>query len=859
MNWQQVRDFLDPQFGYLAKSSGEQLSAHHFTCWSVFTKIASFIPSLNEREKELLEIACLIHDIAKTSEKNQRILRGRESGQVIHKPIYENIAGYIDRSSFSLSDEDKKTVFDIVLTHHSVSNENIREITIPSAGILTELLRYSDWIASMDEVRPETIGRIRDDLSGLLDLTFTEISRFPSPSTYLALKVIIGEYKNAGWEPLLLLDNGAIFIGKQIKPPLKNQVIDKALEVFFDQSLGVQSVYSPNFTKNFLGGLSQLFPASFMKAKDHKEKIIDNLSDIERKGIQFLRLLSDILPSESLSKIRRELPIWNLIPACLGPSGHPKAKRLWFDFFSEEAPSSINAEAINRLFSKLTLKETIPSLHLNQINSDWHPKRLSELKSDQLFEVLYSIAFYYEERETGTQDLRLYLDAIISMEEEKDFESISKEIFRRYKKYKSTFDVSKGLCERCGCTVPILAQPALKFKVTEGWSQVRTKSTGGKAVCLFCAYDSMILKEKGEGIYLRISSKIPDLLSFYPEISSFIAKLESGLRSSYQIAALEERDEFCSLPFPKKIRVPLPQKETDQEAESILRNEQGILFKITNRKDSGSKDLKVKYESLYHILNLLGFKVDIGAEEQIGLLGKRLITTIPIYYRSLAIRILAGVLRQEGKKKKEYIFASELFEKSPSIALRKAADAMSKNNKPRRKGSCPAKGREKCKDYNQKGCNCIPYNFFYFTLNGIEEGGDDFMRKFLEDAAFLADKDKGIPHFCVEPEKRENFWKGLSKHSATKPVAQALDELMMGRGIEYALERFLRNISKKIGEKEQDDLKSFVDRTKELFKGYETLRKENITSFIRAKNALCSAVYVFTRYQNLREVVKNGN
>lgn len=845
MNHRQVQDFLDPQFGYLAKSSGEQLSAHHFTCWSVFRKIARYIPSLDEKDKELIEVACLIHDIAKKNEKNQRILRGIESGQVIHKPTYEEVVEYIDNSPLSLSDKDKKTIFDLILTHHSVSDGDLRGITTPSAGILTELLRFSDWIASMDEVMPETVGRIRDNFSGLLDITYAEVSRFPSPTTYLLLGMIIEEYKNAGWESLLLLDNGAIFIAKGVNLPSKDTVIKEALNLFFDQSLGVQAVYSPNFTKNFLGGLSRLFPASFMKAKDHRGKIIDNLSDIERKGVQFLRLLFDILSLDSIAKIRRELSIWNLIPSCLGPSGHRKVKEeKWHKFFKEDAPSSINAEAIGKLFSKLILKETIPSLHLGKFNSEWHKKRLADLKPDQLFEILYAIAAYYEEKGVGTQELKEYLEAIISMEEEKEFASISQEVFERYKRYKTTFDVSKGLCERCACPVPISAQPSLRLPQW-GFSQVKSRPDGACASCPFCAYDNMVLKEKGKGVYLRISSKIPALLSFYPEVSRFVAKLDAGLRAPYQIVALKEREEFCSLPFPKRIRIPLPKKEMDQEAESILRNEQGTLFAISFSKDSGPKDLKAKYEPLYHILNLLGFKAEIGEEEQIGLLGERKITSLPAYYQSLAVLILATILRRKGKKSKEYIFASELFEKSPSVAMRKVADSFGE-----KKGTC----KKGCKDYTENKCNCIPYNFFCFAL----KGGDSYMRGILEDAAFLADKEKGIPHFCVEPEERGNFWKGLSKHSASKPIAQGLDELMMGRGIEYGLERFLRNISKKIGEKEQDELKSFVEKTKDVLKKYEALRKEDITGFIRAKNALCSAVYIFTRYQNLKEVVKDG-
>jgi hypothetical protein len=843
MEIREAQAFLDPQFGYLAKSSGEQLSAHHFACWAVFSKLSNFIPSLDEEDKKLVEIACLIHDIAKMRPENQKILREKRGTQLIHKPTYEEVAEYLEKSFLSLSNEDKKRIFDIILTHHSVSEKDLKEITTPSAGILTELLRYSDQIASMDEVSSETIDRVRSDLSSLLDITYCEISRFPSPTLYLILNAIIEEYKNAGWQPLILLENGAVFVAKRVRLLEKDQVVDRCLTKFLDECLGAQAVYSPNFTKGFLGGLSTSFPASFITAKDHKEKIIDNLSDIERKGVQFLRLLFDLLSLDSISKIRKELPIWNLISACLGPSGHPKAKRLWPKVFSEDAPSSINREAISKLFSKLSVKDTIPSLHLERIEPEWHQKMLSDLKPDHLFEILYTIASYYEE-EAQTEELRDYLDAIVSMEEEKDFEAKAQEIFERYKDYKATFDVKRAMCERCACPVPISAAPSLKLPQW-GFSQIKAFPDRACASCSFCAYDSMVLKEKGDRVYLKVSSKIPEMISSYPEIDRLISRLDSGLFALHQIKRLKEREEFSNLPFPERIKVPLPRKERDERADAVFQSEQGVLFGLS-RRDSGPKDIKARYEPLYHIMNLLGFSTEIGAEEQMGLFGERLISTPSAYYRSLAVSILAGILRRKGKKEGSYIFASEMFNKSPSVAIKSAADFFSG-----RKG-CPAK-RDRCNDYGGV-CNCIPYNFFYFTL----KGGDEKVKGILEDAAFLADKDKGIPHFCVEPERRGDFLRSLSKHTASKPISQSLDELMMGRGLDYALERFLRNLSKKIDREEQDELKAFVERVRGLLKRYEELHREDITGFIRAKNALCSAVYVFTKYQNLKEVVRDG-
>lgn len=125
----------------------------------------------------------------------------------------------------------------------------------------------------------------------------------------------------------------------------------------------------------------------------------------------------------------------------------------------------------------------------------------------------------------------------------------------------------------------------------------------------------------------------------------------------------------------------------------------------------------------------------------------------------------------------------------------------------------------------------------------------------LKDASFLANKEKGIPHFCIEPEKRGDFWKNLSKHAATKPITQSLNAIMSDRSFEEAMEQFLRNLSVKIPKEEEKDLEKFVLGVREIVKKYFNLRQKNISEFIKAKNSLISAIFIFTRYSNLSKEI----
>jgi len=78
----QVKAILKPQFEYLAKSHGEVLWLHSFAVWSILAKLAARIPRFTDRERLLLEISALIHDIGKIRPKNQDILTNKKRRKI---------------------------------------------------------------------------------------------------------------------------------------------------------------------------------------------------------------------------------------------------------------------------------------------------------------------------------------------------------------------------------------------------------------------------------------------------------------------------------------------------------------------------------------------------------------------------------------------------------------------------------------------------------------------------------------------------------------------------------------------------------------------------------------------------------
>ena len=71
----------------------------------------------------------------------------------------------------------------------------------------------------INKIEAELLKQLKEDLEGICAITIFGVGRFPSPTTYQLLHIAIEKYKNLSWEPLVILDDGIVFIG-DIKTPL---------------------------------------------------------------------------------------------------------------------------------------------------------------------------------------------------------------------------------------------------------------------------------------------------------------------------------------------------------------------------------------------------------------------------------------------------------------------------------------------------------------------------------------------------------------------------------------------------------------------------------------------------------------
>jgi hypothetical protein len=295
---------------------------------------------------------------------------------------------------------------------------------------------------------------------------------------------------------------------------------------------------------------------------------------------------------------------------------------------------------------------------------------------------------------------------------------------------------------------------------------------------------------------------------------------------------------------------------------SIPLNERGLLLRLENTSTSrGPKDLRGQFEPVYHILNFLGLQVSLGTEEQNGLFGEPVATTPENYLRSLAVILLADALSKD-KQANRYVYASELLSRSPSVALSYAA----------------GDGRDRFglkQDFLREFLKYLVQAKVPVTS---KKGAVD-MKHLLEDAAFLAPslvdaettEEEDALALEDEPEeptvrkqkRRGGIWsfcdhkagEKLTKHSTTKPISQAVDELMLGRGVPFALNKFIQNLKVTIPTARTAELNAFVTGVRRILERAEEIRQKDVTDFLRYKNGLLSAVYMITRYPGLKSVL----
>lgn len=882
---------LRHQLWRIGKSNGEQLWAHEYAAWHIFNRLmdANVFPALGPQRKEIMEVACLVHDLKKSTPWNQEILKGntdienlvelykkewKKKRVVISEREIDSIRKLFNKGktdhqiesdrdkefflipylkkikekeliTFELSEENVNAIFDII-KHHFLKEEDISKSNLPGFGNYILLLKYCDQLASMEHIDVNTIDRLRQiNKVGrkLFDMTYVTISRDFGPATCLILNKIIEIYEENNWIPLLIYEDGCIFVGNDTEIPDKEFLIKKVYDKFLEASLDLLPII-PGPKRNLVG-IGEDHPLRFIES--HKERVISDLNKSNAPSI-FFKFLVEILINAGYKndKTKANFPaLGALFGLATGTTGIPKAAKRWLEFKKEELPKKEDGKvdkgpALNYIFDNVSIDEIIPSELLEKL--DIESKKLKEYQSEELYKILTGMAGLFDkdcERDVG---IKSYLNEVISLEEEIDFRKVALGRFEAYKRYKHRPSDSKGICEICGSTVTQKPGPDFAAGQIQAFTQLKAASNVPRQVCPLCAYDNSLLRQ-GLGKYVPINLKIYSKISPAFEKTTWeniIKPLKDGVIRPQNITDMAE---VFEIPFPK---VPLLLGKSDYEITDIASTKTGneTIFRLESKKkkDFSPKDYKAKYRSLYHILNLLGFRVSIGAEEQVGLFGEQEITTRENYNKSLATILLSSIM---DKSQKKYIFAENLLNNSPSVALKFAAETQKGNN--------------------LKMNEDFATRFFKFLYNsGIElyklNGGTYKMDDLLKDAEFFAE---GIPKYC---EWDWSKWsKSYSRHMATKPVSQALNEMLQGRSFDMALTKFMSNIRTNISKDKEksekatvdvNDLSKFVEGTKNRLMKYYELRDQNISAFIRAKNALTSAIFVFVRYDKLKEVVK---
>ncbi len=841
---EQVKKILQSQFEYLAKSYGEILWLHSFSVWSILSKISAKIPRFTDNERLLLEISALIHDIGKMKPEHQEILTGEKSGKLKHTATKEEIKDYLlpFKDLLRIEDKDIDKIWEFAL-HHHISEEQQKEAQMPAYGIYAEVVRYADWLSSMQQLDMATIRQIQNRLEGVCRLTVFSVGRYPSPTTYNLLQEATEKYCNLGWQILAILDNGVLFIGnKESIIPNKKEIINDFANKLIEKSFEGLSIQNRYWRYEILSGGAKDNPYRFLQLRENYYK--DNLGDIEIAPVLFFRTLMDLYKnSGKLTTCIKKLPILNILNKAGGPRGITQAKQKWnqMKYYKNKERVSIK-DFINDIFENAKLSDII-----NEIGSC--EKELKYITPQELFEILLQIAkkWFFD---SESSILEKGISNIISMEEERDFEKFAMDVFERYKNYKKLRKPTNALCEQCGFPVPVVATASLNFPASSGFSEVnpRPESDAPRIVCPLCIFDATCerkgLFSKKSQVYVRVVSKIPELWQIYGNLEDRINRFRQSLTNIREIKRLSET-EFADLPLPTNFIIPIQSKYKETLTEIPLHTERGTLFPIERvDNNASSKDLRAKYLAFYALMNMLGLETHMGLEEQEGLFGEKVFEKYQgdwqsLYYKGLSTVILAGAIKKDNR----YIFAYDLLEKSPSVALSKLEEAKIK------------------KEIFEKVI------IFLIRTNLIiakTKGGVWTMKEILKDAAFFAEH---VPKFFWASEDYKSWRQGGSKYVITKPVERVLNALLQGNDFEEAFGKFLSGLKEDIsGDKTKDgskatvdvkDLEAFVVEAKRIFQRYAGLKNANITKFIQAKNGLRSAIYIVKRYENLKEVIKN--
>jgi len=593
MDQEQAIKILKPLMWKIGKSNGEQLWMHQFTAWHVFTRMMDIgaFPRMEKEKQDILEVSCLLHDLKKSTPWNQMILLGetdtnkilttyqywwenqgitiKERELSILNKRFENaktdhqietdrdlkyfLNPYLTTVEqdlpFGLTERRTRDIFDLI-KHHFLKEDDISQSEQPGFGNYLNILKLCDRLASMESIDVNTIMQLKNiNLIGrqIFDVTYFTISRDFGPFTALVSDVLFQNYKNNDWTPLLYHEEGGVLVtGGKGNIPDKERIVEEVYQTFVLRVLNAIPVQYG--TKNNFVGMAADHPQKFMLS--HKEEIIRKLNESDT-GITFFKLLTEVLDNDGYKTkpVRDENPVLDvLFGLSSGTTGIGKAGNKWNEKYKEkllplkEDGSGIEKRgSLNYIFNSVGISDVIPDLLLKDLEITSTP--LKKVSSHQLFDILSNIAGLFKRNAEREEKIKTYIDEIISMEEEKDFQEIALQRFAAYKSYKQKpTDEKTGICEICGCPIP--QKPGADFAKgqIQAFSQIKARSDIPRKICPFCAYDNSIMRQ-GTGnwvpVYAKIFSKIP--MAFRKEITDIIKQLKDGIIRIQNIENMENR------------------------------------------------------------------------------------------------------------------------------------------------------------------------------------------------------------------------------------------------------------------------------------------------------------------------------
>ena len=863
-----LRAFIEPQIGYLAKSDGEQLWVHHYSVYKVCMRLLELLPSFPKSLVIPLQLACLTHDLGKMRNRAQEILRGEVSAsRVIHKPTYGEIEDYISKArglERPASKEEIKAAYDVAVTHHSVSDEDvIRNSTVySSSGVL--LLRVSDWLASMEEIDTETIERLNamflipGSPQPIIHFTYFEIGREPGPSTSIIASETLYEFEKQGYRRLVVFPNAAVLAKTgDIVYPDKEVIARRAYDRIREDSL---ANIKPDYgTKNLLIGACAEMPRAYLTI--HSDQIFDDLSKADLRAVAFFKLFGELLSLLGYGPGGKENP-WalNIVHGLTaGKSGKPKAGRDWEKRTGIELPKTVNGkydrmQALKTLFDNLTLSQLLPKRlqdalddEQKQMISPFAGKPLSKLKQKELFGVLLALAQGVNGGDSQKGDRLEEIEALVSFPVEVDFARIAAERLQAYKRYKKNPDPSKGVCEICGSAFTQKPGTEAPAGAIQCFSYIKAHPKKPRAICHLCAYDIALIRSdvspNTHSITIWITSRVD--LDIGTRLEDAINRINSSLSNPRYLSRMVPLNESFGLPLPYNFKLPLTKNAADLERNleartKFLQTPFGLFGYLGQVESKGFsvKNQRVAYAPLYDVLRLIGFNVCLtnDLEFRYGLFGERRISTLESFFEAVAAMLLSKTFPKN--RKNPYCMAADIIANQPSLAVSRAVETDERG--------FPLLTGEQMEFYFRSLCR---------SDRPLMKGGGITMGRLLQDAAFFA---RNINRFCIEPEDKGEFWQNLTKHKAAKPVMAALNAMMRGRDLDVAMAAFLAQLSSKISKEDREEMDEFVRKSKEIFERYYDLRQSSFTDFLKAKNALMNAIFAFTRYKDLDSVLSEG-